>query len=119
MNENAVDLKASVLCGLHHGDRRVSDIEFVHGVTPNIAVVMCKLHNPEGYPHREALESFKSSLTPLLRTDINGEVVILWVKFVKDHLGYQPDEKRALEYLRKTHAKYLPPELAAATAAAD
>jgi hypothetical protein len=41
------------------------------------------------------------------------------LKFVKDHLGYQPDEKRALEYLRKTHAKYLPPELAAATAAAD
>lgn len=33
------------------------------------------------------------------------------LKFVKEHLGYQPDEKRALEYLRETHAKYLPPEL--------
>jgi hypothetical protein len=34
------------------------------------------------------------------------------LKFVKEHLGYQPDEKRALEYLRKTHAKFLPPEIA-------
>lgn len=33
------------------------------------------------------------------------------LKFVKEHLGYQPDEERALEYLRKTHAKYLPPEV--------
>jgi hypothetical protein len=33
------------------------------------------------------------------------------LKFVKEHLGYQPDEKQAMEYLRRTHAKYLPPEL--------
>jgi Histidine kinase-, DNA gyrase B-, and HSP90-like ATPase len=34
------------------------------------------------------------------------------LKFVKDRLGYQPDEKQALEYLRKTHDKYLPPDVA-------
>jgi Histidine kinase-, DNA gyrase B-, and HSP90-like ATPase len=32
------------------------------------------------------------------------------LKFVKEHLGYEPDQQRALEYLRVTHAKYLPPE---------
>ncbi len=32
------------------------------------------------------------------------------LKFVKDHLGYQPDQQQALEYLRATHAKYLPPQ---------
>ena len=41
------------------------------------------------------------------------------LKFVKDHLGYQPEEQRALEYLRKTHAKYLPPELATTAANTD
>jgi endonuclease/exonuclease/phosphatase family metal-dependent hydrolase len=32
------------------------------------------------------------------------------LKFVNAHLGYQPDQQQALEYLRATHAKYLPPE---------
>lgn len=36
------------------------------------------------------------------------------LKFVKDQLGYQPDQERALEYLRATHAKYLPPDIAMA-----
>jgi hypothetical protein len=31
-------------------------------------------------------------------------------KFVKEHLGYQPDERDALEYLREAHARFLPPD---------
>lgn len=33
------------------------------------------------------------------------------LKFVKQHLGYSPDAKQALEYLRATHEKYLPSQL--------
>lgn len=36
------------------------------------------------------------------------------LKFVREQLDYQPDEDRAFEYLRKTHAKYLPEKLAEA-----
>jgi len=31
------------------------------------------------------------------------------LKFVQQHLDYQPNAAQALEYLRKTHEKYLPP----------
>lgn len=34
------------------------------------------------------------------------------LKFVRDLLEYQPDVDQALEYLRKTHDKYLPPQIA-------
>jgi hypothetical protein len=33
------------------------------------------------------------------------------LKFVKDHLGYSPNAKQALDYLRATHEKYLPREV--------
>ncbi len=34
------------------------------------------------------------------------------LKFVQQQLDYQPDEDQAFAYLRKTHAKYLPEEVA-------
>lgn len=33
------------------------------------------------------------------------------LKFVQQLLDYQPDAERVLEYLRRTHAKYLPPTM--------
>jgi hypothetical protein len=34
------------------------------------------------------------------------------LKFVQERLNYQPSAQQALDYLRKTHEKYLPPEVA-------
>jgi hypothetical protein len=39
------------------------------------------------------------------------------LKYVQQGLGYRPDDRRALEYLRSVHAKYLPVELESAAAA--
>jgi hypothetical protein len=41
------------------------------------------------------------------------------LKFVQDKMGYQPDAQQALDYLRLTHDKYLPPEAKAEVAADD
>ncbi len=41
-----------------------------------------------------------------------GEVIdaaLHRLKFVRQHLDYQPSAIEALSYLRATHAKYLPP----------
>lgn len=35
------------------------------------------------------------------------------LKFVRDLLDYQPDAEQALAYLRRTHEKYLPEQMAA------
>jgi hypothetical protein len=40
------------------------------------------------------------------------------MKFVQERLDYQPSAQDALDYLRRTHEKYLPPEVAAAAARA-
>lgn len=41
------------------------------------------------------------------------------LKFVQDSLEYQSSRERGLEYLRETHARYLPPALQADEAAAE
>jgi hypothetical protein len=46
-----------------------------------------------------------------------GEVIdgaLHRLKFIRQHLDYQPDAAQALAYLRATHAKYLPPQVAQA-----
>ncbi len=73
---SGVKLRSSILSGLHHGDRRIADIEFVHAVSPVIAILMCQIGNKGGYPHRETLDVLKSSMTSLNRTDVQSDVTL-------------------------------------------
>lgn len=70
------NLHAAILSGLHHGDRRIADIDFVHTVVPLVAIIMCRQGNKEGYPHRETLDVMNSTMSKLYRTDVQKEIVV-------------------------------------------
>ena len=69
-------LRSSILSGLHHGDRRIGDIEFIHAVSPVLTVLMCQIGNKSGYPHRETLDALKSTMTNVNRTDVQSDITV-------------------------------------------
>jgi len=76
LTENATNLQAVVLSGLHHGDSKLGDLEFIHRIAPLAAVLMCTPGNAHGYPHTETLESLNSEMVKLYRTDLEANVEV-------------------------------------------
>jgi competence protein ComEC len=109
MHEQAVDVHADIVSGLRHGDKEVADVDFVHEITPKIAVLMCDLKNHDGYPHRDALDAMTTTMTKLYRTDVQhginlrldgeGRIYVLASRPATDHeMGLAGgDIKRDLE----------------------
>jgi competence protein ComEC len=75
--EGGGDISADVLKAAHHGSKTSSIKEFVERVDPKLAVIQVGRNNRYGHPHAQTLETFKSLNIPVLRNDINGNIVIL------------------------------------------
>lgn len=70
------NLSADILKVAHHGSRNGSSAEFLRKVNPSIAVIQCRKDNSYGHPHYETLKRFESTNATVLRTDIDGTIVI-------------------------------------------
>ncbi|MCL2069103.1 MAG: MBL fold metallo-hydrolase [Oscillospiraceae bacterium] len=69
-------LRANVLDVAHHGSQTSSTDEFLRAVRPQIAVISCGMDNSYGHPARDAVERLRESGAQVLRTDLNGTVVV-------------------------------------------
>lgn len=72
------DLDCDLLDMGHHGSSTSSCEEFLKAVSPDIAVISCGVGNDYGHPHIETLESLKKYGVEYYRTDLDGNVVILF-----------------------------------------
>ncbi len=72
----AEELRADVLKVGHHGSRTSSSQVFLDAVRPRLAVVSLGAENRYGHPAPETLEALLERGVPLLRTDLEGTVVI-------------------------------------------
>jgi beta-lactamase superfamily II metal-dependent hydrolase len=70
------DLRATVLDVGHHGSRTSSSEDFLLAASPQIAVISCAEDNSYGHPHREVIERLEALGAEILRTDMDGTVVI-------------------------------------------
>jgi len=60
----------------HHGSRTATTQAFVDAVRPRIAVASAGAGNPYGHPARVTLERLASAGAQVLRTDLDGTVVV-------------------------------------------
>lgn len=70
------ELSANVLKVGHHGSRTSSSDAFLNAVRPQIAVVSLGTGNRYGHPSSETVGAFLDRRVPLLRTDLEGTIVI-------------------------------------------
>ena len=69
-------LRADVLKLGHHGSRTSSGADFVRAVAPLVGLVSVGAGNSYRHPSPEVLERFALLGVPLLRSDLEGAVVI-------------------------------------------
>lgn len=70
------DLKADVIKAGNHGGRLSSDAAFINAVQPSYAVITCGFGNVDMYPHGNTLAALKAVGATVLRSDLNGDIVI-------------------------------------------
>lgn len=70
------ELKADVLKIGHHGSSSGTSERFLAVVKPQYAIIMLGADNPYGHPHIEIMNRLTQSGTKILRTDLNGTIVI-------------------------------------------
>lgn len=73
--DSGQDLSAHLLKVAHHGSRTSSTEEFMEAVSPQIAVVSVGPDN-NNLPRSEALARLEAAGASLLRTDIDGDIII-------------------------------------------
>jgi beta-lactamase superfamily II metal-dependent hydrolase len=76
MLDAGADIRATVLDVGHHGSRTSSSEDFLLAASPQIAVISCAEDNSYGHPHREVIERLNELGAEILRTDIDGTIVI-------------------------------------------
>ena len=69
-------LQADVLKLGHHGSRTSSGADFIRAVDPLVGLVSVGAGNRYGHPSPEILERFAAIRVPLLRSDLEGGVVL-------------------------------------------
>ncbi len=69
-------LRSSVLKVPHHGSSSSSSDEFLRAVAPRIAVISCGRGNVYRHPSPEVLERCENQGIRVLRTDLNGGIVV-------------------------------------------
>ena len=91
-------LAADVLLAAHHGSRFSTTGEFLAAVSPRAAVFSAGAGNRFGHPHPDALGRAEAAGAEVLRTDLDGAVV---VDFSADGVVIQKwREKRAYRWAR-------------------
>lgn len=71
-----VDIRADILKVGHHGSRNASTSSFLKSVYPSVAVIQCGKDNSYGHPHEETLERLTEIDCNVLRTDIEGNIIL-------------------------------------------
>jgi competence protein ComEC len=74
---DAVKLHADVLKVGHHGSKNSTMPEFLESVGPQIAIISAGEQNPYGHPSPELLERLRGCGARILRTDEEGEVLVV------------------------------------------
>jgi competence protein ComEC len=72
--QREIDLDATVLKVPHHGSKSSSSVNFLHAISPEIAVIQVGKANRYGHPTEEVLSRLSGIL--LLRTDQNGGIIV-------------------------------------------
>lgn len=70
-------LSCDLLKVAHHGSATSSTEEFLEAASPSVAVISCGKNNEYGHPGAKTLERLKKVGAEVLRTDIDGSIVIL------------------------------------------
>ncbi|MCL2578486.1 MAG: MBL fold metallo-hydrolase [Oscillospiraceae bacterium] len=74
---HAGGIRSSVLSVAHHGSRTSTTQSFLNAVAPNIAVISAGMDNRYGHPHRSTIERLEEMDVRILRTDLNGTIVLV------------------------------------------
>ncbi len=75
---NNHDIKAHVLDVAHHGSTNsLTSESFLHRVNPDIAVISVGRDNSYNHPHAEILEILQEMQVDILRTDLDGNIIIV------------------------------------------
>jgi len=69
-------LSVDILKAGHHGSRSSSSESFISSISPEVAIIMCGQGNRYGHPHQSTLEMFARNDVQILRTDLNGTIVV-------------------------------------------
>jgi len=69
-------MKASVLKVPHHGSKFSNTENFLEAVSPQVAVIQVGSKNRYGHPTEEVLERLANFGIPVLRTDLQGDILI-------------------------------------------
>ena len=70
------NLDSDVLKVGHHGSKTSSFEDFLQRVSPEVVVVQVGRGNRYGHPHPEVMERFNNLKIPVLRTDIDGDLIL-------------------------------------------
>lgn len=70
------ELHADLYKASHHGSSSSNTDALLRALSPLVGVASCGLDNDYGHPHREVRAAFAAAGIPLLRTDLNGSVVV-------------------------------------------
>lgn len=71
------DISANVLKVGHHGSTSSTSSKFLNKVNPSIAVIQVGKDNKYNHPHAETMKKLQDKGIEILRTDINGDIIIL------------------------------------------
>ena len=75
--KNNIDLSVDVLKLAHHGSSTSSQQSFLNLINPRYAVIMCGVDNTYNHPNLKTMERVKSTGAEILRTDSNGDIIIV------------------------------------------
>ena len=67
-----------VLKAGHHGSSTSSSMDFLDAVSPGYTVISCATGNTYGHPHRETISSLEAIDSEVLRTDLDGEITLVY-----------------------------------------
>ncbi|MFH1861956.1 MAG: MBL fold metallo-hydrolase [bacterium] len=73
----ASDLPSTVLKVNHHGSSDATSDIWLNTVSPTYAIISCGTGNPYGHPHGSTLSKLASRTIEILRTDLNGDIVMI------------------------------------------
>ncbi len=70
------EFSSDVLKMGHHGSTTSTSEEFLSAVSPSLAVISCGEGNSYGHPHDEILALLEENGVEVLRTDLEGDIII-------------------------------------------
>ncbi|MBI2644132.1 MAG: MBL fold metallo-hydrolase [Candidatus Wildermuthbacteria bacterium] len=73
-------ISASILKVGHHGAKTSNTEAFIAKVSPKVAIIQVGKENRYGHPHQEVLDRFAAWGVSVLRTDVNGDIVVTSTK---------------------------------------